>query len=572
MTHREPDSTAGHRRQEPVSLPGIVDLLVIGAGINGTAIARDAALRGLDVALVEREDFAVGASAWNSRMIHGGIRYLEHGELRLVYESLSERGLLLRQAPHLVQPYPLMIPYYRHNDRPGWIFTLGMFLYDLLSLGKSTPWSRVLSLSRTREEWPGLNAGGLRGGGLYYDAQVVWPERLSVENAIAAAQSGAHVYTHVAATRLLEERGRVIGAHVVDELSGVESHITARAVINATGANIDAMIPDGWRSPRLIGGTKGTHLLVDPFPGAPPTAIHYEAVSDARALLVLPWNGRYLLGTTDEFVEGDPASVRTDREEIEYLLAETNRLIPAAGLAIDDVIWSYVGVRPLPFVKKAKTSADVSRDHLIHDHGPEHAGLWSIIGGKLTTHRALAEQTLRAVSRFLGVRVKGRRSITRSLALPGGNTSNWKGFRENYLASSSFGAEQSLRLLNLYGTRVRVLEDLAARRPELRTEICGIVGAEIANAFENEFARTVSDVLLRRTMAAFAGLDQETIGRAVATAAARFGYLASDDIEDQTADYLRSVDVFLPARGGEVKPDEPVLDDSDAPAESVEGR
>jgi len=549
MTQRDGDVETPARTAAPTWLPSRTDLLVIGAGINGTAIARDAALRGLDVVVVERDDLAAGASAWNSRLIHGGIRYLEHGELRLVYESLRERGLLLRHAPHLVRPYPLLIPYFRHNTRPGWLLTTGMLLYDLLSPGKTTPRSRVLTRRRLLRHWPGLRRDGLRGGGLYYDAQVAWPERLSVENAVAAHQAGARIHTHVRAERLIEDGGRVVGARVVDELTGGSADIAAGAVLNATGANIDALLPADWSASRLIGGTKGTHLLVDPFPGAPPTGVHYEAGADARALLVLPWNGRYLLGTTDEFVEGDPADVRTDAEEVAYILAETNRLLPGAQLSEDDVVLSYVGVRPLPYAEAAGSSAEVSRDHIVHDHAPQHPGLWSVIGGKLTTHRALAEQTMRMVCRYLGVPSPRRSSITSVLGLPGGTTADWPGFCTRYLAATSFAREHAERLLRTYGTRVRVLEDLAAARPELRVEVGGILGAEIANAFENEFARTVGDVLLRRTMAAFCAEDRERLGREVADEAARLGYIESEQVGAQVESFLNRMGALSPERG-----------------------
>lgn len=541
------DPAPGTRAALPAQpLPVKADILIVGGGINGTAIAREAALRGLQVALIERHDLAVGASAWNSRMIHGGIRYLEHAEFRLVYESLHERERLLRTAPHLVKPYPLMIPFYRHNNRPAWMLNLGMTLYDLLSMGKSTPNRRILSLDKLRSQWPGITPDGLVGGGVYYDTQVQWAERLCVENALAAKAAGATIHTHVSALRVLHSGGAVTGVLVRDEMTGQESEIRADVVINAAGANIDGIPGIGGGQP-LIGGTKGTHVLVEPFEGAPKTAVHYEAVSDGRAVLVLPWNGKYLIGATDIFVEGDPALARTDTEEIDYLLEETNRLIPSAGLSRESVVFRSVGVRPLPRASKPGSSANVSRDHVIHDHAPQTAGLWSIIGGKLTTHRSLAEQTLGKILKYLHVRSGTRRSVTRVLPLPGGNTSDWAKFRAGYQADSTFPSEHIDRLLDIYGTRVTVLEQLAAVRPELRTEVTpGVLGAEIANAFEEEFARSISDVLLRRTMTGLGRADYGDHGRAVAEASAKLGYLSTDDAERQVQEYVAEARHLLP--------------------------
>ncbi|HET6499385.1 MAG TPA: glycerol-3-phosphate dehydrogenase [Amycolatopsis sp.] len=519
------------------------DVVVIGGGINGTAIARDAALRGLRVVLVEQGDLGEGTSSWNSRLIHGGIRYLEHYEFRLVRESLREREILLHSAPHLVRPYPLLIPFYAHNRRSAALLRTGMAAYDVLSFDKTTPWHRPVSAAGLRRDWAGLARQGLSGGALYYDAQVPWAERLSVENALAAREVGAEIRTHTAATRLLREGGRVAG---IWARSGDDEYpIRAAVTINATGPWIDELSPE---KDRLIGGTKGSHLVVEKFPGAPETGVHYEAASDGRAILVLPWQGRYLIGTTDLYCDGDPGAVVAEDAEIDYLLAETNRLVPSAGLTRDDVLWSYCGVRPLPAAPAAGSEAEVSRDHIIHDHRDN---LLSIIGGKLTTHRALAEQTVDKVLQLLGRR---RRGATRRLPLPGGRTVDWPGFAARFRAEAKLPEGTAERLLGIYGTRAPEVLRLAAE-PGLDEEFApGAIAAELVFAFSSELAGNLTDALLRRTML---GLGPD-VGLGLVDAAGevlgRHLSFSEAEIERQVADYRATVRKFRPrAKAGATK-------------------
>jgi glycerol-3-phosphate dehydrogenase len=526
-----------------------VDVLVIGGGINGTAIARDAVLRGLRVTLVERGDLGEGASSWNSRLIHGGIRYLEHGEFRLVRESLREREILLRSAPHLVRPFPLLIPFYEHNKRSAATLRAGMLAYDALSFDKTTPWHRPVPKRRLRSGWAGLDPAGLSGGTLYHDAQVPWAERLSVENALAAREVGADIRTHTAATGLLVEGDRVTGAWV--RAGEREYPVRAALTVNAAGPWIDDVVRQSLDEAGLIGGTKGSHLVVAPFPGAPATGVHYEAGSDGRAVLVLPWQGRYLIGTTDRYYRGDPGEVVAEDDEVDYLLAETNRLVPSAGLRREHVLWSYCGVRPLPRAPAAGSEADVSRDHVIHDHGPGARGLLSIIGGKLTTHRALAEQTVTKLLGMLGARsghgFSRRRSVTRSLALPGARTVDWPGFRAKFVAGSRLPEATAERLLGIYGTRAADVLALAAKEPALAKKFApNALAAELVFAFRAELAGNLGDALLRRTML---GLGDE-VGLDVVDSAAevlrRHLGFGEEEVAGQIDDYRAAVRRFRP--------------------------
>ena len=496
------------------------DLIVVGAGVNGAAIARDAALRGLRVCLVEADDIASGTSAWSSRLVHGGIRYLEHGEVRLVRESLREREVLLRTAPHLVAPYPLLIPFYAHNQRAPMTLRAGMVAYDLLSADKTTPWHRLVGRRGVRR-WPGLATDGWQGGALYHDAQATYAERLAVENVLAALESGAEVRTHTEVVGLLRNDERITGVRA-RTADGAEVVLRAPVVVNAGGPSVDAVLRAGGIERRLIGGTKGSHLVVDPFPGAPATGVHHEAQRDHRASLVLPWAGRYLIGSTDLYHEGDPTTVTCSDDEVDYLLGETDRLIPGAGLGPDDVLYSYSGVRPLPHTPAAGSEADVSRDHQFVDHGPAHAGLVSVVGGKLTTHRALAEQAVDLVGRRLGVR---RRCVTRHVPLPGARCADWPAFARDLRARSPYSARTTEHLLAVYGVRAADVLALAAGDRRLAEVLPGEdepLAAEVVHAVTRERAVTLTDVLHRRTMV---GLDR-SVGLDTAAAAAQDGDLA----------------------------------------------
>ena len=375
------------------------DLIVIGAGINGAGIARDAAARGLRVALVEREDIGSGTSNYSGRLIHGGLRYLEQGDVRLVRESLRERERLFRLAPHLVKPVPVMMPFYGTNRRSKWTIRAGMVAYDVLSFDKSTVSHTVLSRAETLKRSPGLSPDSLNGSAVFMDGQVIWSERLCVEVVLAAHADGCKVFTHCEVGGLVADGHTVAGIRYTDRITGEAHALSGRVVVNAAGPWVDAVLANDTRTVRRhIGGTKGSHAVVGPFPGAPKDVVYYESQADGRLVLIIPWGDQILLGTTDQRFEGPPETARADAGEVAYLLGEVNRLIPQANLQVSDVLYTYSGVRPLPFVPD-KAEWNVPRSHVIHDHAPEQRGLLSIIGGKLTTYRSLAEETVDAVFR-----------------------------------------------------------------------------------------------------------------------------------------------------------------------------
>ena len=314
------------------------DLLVIGAGINGVAIARDAAMRGLKVAVVDKSDIGSGTTSWSTRLIHGGLRYLEYREFGLVRESLRERERLLRNAPHLVQPLPMYVPIFAGAKRGPLLIRAGMTLYDILSFDKSLPRHQMLSARSTKHHLPGLRTDGLEGAARFYDAQAPYAERLAIENAISAHEHGAQIVTYLRADKILTEGSVVRGITATDLITNETADVQAKTVVNVTGPWVDHLLTGGSAAQpqqRYIGGTKGSHIVVPPFAGAPTETIYFEAASDGRAVFIIPWTDRYLIGSTDIRYDGDLDNVEISDDEIDYLLSETNRLIPAAGLTRD---------------------------------------------------------------------------------------------------------------------------------------------------------------------------------------------------------------------------------------------
>lgn len=479
------------------------DVIVIGAGINGLGIARDAAERGLRVALVEQEDLCFGVSAWSGRLVHGGLRYLERGDVPLVRESLRERERLFRLAPHLVKPVRLIMPFYSRNKRPSWLIWLGMIAYDVLSFDKSVPWHRILSARAVRERFTGMSAAGLSGAALFTDGQLEYAERLCVELAIAAAGAGAVIRTHERVTGLVTENGCVAGVRSVDR-DGGEHELRASVIVNAAGPWVDRVNGVAPTEPgRLIGGSKGSHIIVDPFPGAPTDVVYYESQADQRLVLVIPWMGRYLIGCTDQLFDREPDEARAEVDEIDYLLGEANTLMPDAKLTRDDILFTYSGVRPLPHVPGVP-EWKIPRSHIVVDHTTKgQPGLLSIVSGKLTTYRQLAEDAVDDVMRLLGRRGK---TISKETPFPGARANDLNAFRERFLQDAPIERDTAERLLALYGVRAERVTDLVRGDPALAERFdpeSPAIAAELVLAVEDEFAVTIADVFARRILLAF---------------------------------------------------------------------
>jgi len=519
------------------------DVIIIGAGINGAGIARDAAMRGLQALVLDKGDLGGGTTSWSTRLIHGGLRYLEYGELGLVRESLRERESLLRIARHLVKPLPLLIPIYRSAKRGPLMIRAGMIGYDLLSINKSLPRHRMLSRSDALELEPGLNPAGLRGAAIYHDAQVEFAERLVVENVLSAKQNGAQVVTYAKVQKFITEGGAIRGVQGSDLLSGETFTARAPIVVNAAGPWVDQLLTEAELSQRLIGGTKGSHLVVAPFAFAPSTALYVEAESDNRPFFIIPWNGKFLIGTTDIRFEGDLDDVEIEADEIDYLLRETNRVVPAASLTHESILYTYSGVRPLPYAQ-TKDEQSITRRHFIRTH-PDLEGLFSIVGGKLTTYRNLAEQAVDLIFRQLVKEVP--ECTTASTPLPGAGPANLQTLSDQLKTDHALSPQTTEHLLRVYGTRAREVVKLAAQDNALAEnfdEETGAIAAEVIFSFQQEMAETLADCLLRRTMV---GLNSSIgIGADEAAAAIAREYLdwSESRVQEEVAAYRAYVKRF----------------------------
>lgn len=368
----------------------IFDAFVIGGGIVGAGVARDAAMRGLRVALVDRHDFAFGTSSRSSRLLHGGLRYLEQGRVRLVREASVEKMRLHKLAPHLAQPLGFVFPAYRGEGRPLWQLGIGVKLYDLLCGGRNLKPSRRLDVAAVQGLAPQLKIDRLAGAVLYYDG-LTNDARLVVDTLRSAAQHGAVVANY---TRLVDasRRGEVWHCEVRDELTGRTATVRARAIVNATGPWAEG-VPHSAVKLRL---SKGIHIVVDRARLATREAV--VITEGKRLLFVLPWGERTIVGTTDTDYEGAPEAVRVQPEDVRYVLDTVARFFPRVGLQPQDVISSWAGLRPL-VANPDGTPSDVSREHQILSPEP---GWWDITGGKLTTYRLMAEQAGDRLARFLG--------------------------------------------------------------------------------------------------------------------------------------------------------------------------
>ena len=475
-----------------------VDLVIIGGGIQGAGMAREAALRGLSVALFEKGDFAEGTSSRTSHLIHGGIRYLEQGALRLVYEAVHERYTLSRLAPHLVRPLPFLFPIYRGEGRGRWKIRAGMTLYDLLAGSKKIGPHRMLSAGEALAQEPDLKSEGLVGAARFYDCRMD-DARLCLAVLLSAQEWGASIFNYVAVTDLIQEKGRVCGVRVQEVLTGAKYNIYARVVINAAGPWVDGVSRMEGEIPRRIRPTKGIHLI---FPSL--TRSHAVVVSsenDRRIFFVIPWKGKSLIGTTDTDFEGDLDRVRADEEEVAWLLRETARLFPKGRLGAEEVIGRYAGVRPLIY-HPGGTASDVSREGSI-EWTP--GGMLVLAGGKFTLFRLTAQRGVEAVVKRLP-ELKAHPRPHGDPPLYGGEMPSLSEYlkeegpaaRERY----HLGEEGIRYLIGAYGTKFHAVLSLGRQEKGLLKPLTPLgfpFLAEVAYAVRVESAKRLSDFMRRRT-------------------------------------------------------------------------
>jgi len=482
--HRNPE---GLNRQH-------FDVMIIGGGINGAGLARDLALRGIRTALVDKDDFGSGTSSASTKLIHGGLRYLENFDLRLVFEACRERKTLLAIAPHLVWPLRFYVPVYKGDKRPLWMVRAGMLLYDLLAMFRNTHIHGMLGPDKAVSREPALRRQGLKGVAVYWDCQMD-DARLCLENVIAAAEAGATVANYIRLDAFTFSEGKISGISLTDLEAGSRIETSADVVINMTGPWMDKVRTLAGDHEPMLRTTRGAHILV-PRVNRGDEAIYLSSQVDDRLFFVIPWGELSLIGTTDTDTDRPPEETVATEEDIDYLLRESARHLQDTSLTRDCVIASFAGLRPLVSDTR-DTASKVSREHRIFESA---SGLISVGGGKYTTYRAVAEEVAGLIAERIG---KGfGSSRTASVPLPGGDLENIENEYER-LTGSGYGPSALVRqLVKRYGSRAAKVLSLARGTPELLEPVCPgseLTRLEVQYAVQFELARTPEDLLRRRT-------------------------------------------------------------------------
>ena len=535
----------------------LLDLIVIGGGITGAGIARDAVLRGMKVSLFEKGDYGSGTSSKSSKLVHGGLRYLENYEIALVFESVSERRVQTRVAPHLVRPMPFLVPIFE-GTRPGLeVMNLGLWIYDSLALFRAPRMHKTFrgAKAATRLE-PCLKSEGLRGVIEYYDCATA-DARLVLENILDAQALGADCRNYTEVTRLVRDPdGRVRGVAVRDVLTGATEEVRARTVVLAAGAWTDELVRR-FEVPierDLLRRTKGVHLVIphDRLPLG--RAITLISPVDGRVMFAIPWRGRTVIGTTDTDFDGTADEVHADPDDARYLCESVNGYFPAAQLTPADVIATWAGLRPLIRGGDGESESETSREHEIFTRDD---GLVIIAGGKLTTYRRMAKEAVGKTVRWLRdhdpeFEAAGReRSGTKHRPLPGA-----AGLDEPSLAGVAaigraliddhgLDADTAIHLCGVYGVRARLLGAAIAADRTLGQRLNAdlpYVWAEIDFAARHDRARTVDDVLSRRVPLLLVGRDQGLdVAERVAAHLATFHRWSAEEVARQLAAYGKTV-------------------------------
>jgi glycerol-3-phosphate dehydrogenase len=483
---------------------------VIGGGINGVAIARQCARSGKRTLLLEQNDFASGVTSRSTRIIHGGLRYLEHAELGLVRESVRDRERLLTERSHLVQPLHFLFLLNEHSQRSAMKVRFGLWLYQRLAGKKSTHVSEM-DLARVQRaldaghQWQILN---------YEDAQCEFPERLVAEWMTEAAQAGVVIRNHCEVLAVNISQGRARGVLVRDRTTGKDQRVDANWVINCTGPWVDRLCQRSTvrTGKPLIGGVRGSHIVLPRFAGAPTTALYTEA-ADGRPVFVIPWNEQVLVGTTEVPDSGDPGKTAPSADEIDYLFRTVTQLFPKAKLSPQDIKYTFAGVRPLPSSPGNKPSA-VTRRHILHDHTADGATrMISVLGGKLTTAPSLA----RDCARKIGLSVTEPKAITIG---PGTALDPMVDHEVLAIARAGSVSEETARgLMEWHGHRAMEIARMALVSADMRAPICphtSHIVAEVVEAYRHEYAVTLADTLLRRVPVALGACWSESCSREAA--------------------------------------------------------
>ncbi len=499
----------------------LYDLIVVGGGITGAGIARDATLRGLRVALFDKSDFGSGTSSKSSKLIHGGLRYLEHGEIGLVYESVTERSVQSKVAPHLVRPIPFLVPVYEESKTGLEVMNLGLWMYDTLALFRAPKMHKTFRGEKAKELIPHLRDEGLKGAIEYYDC-ITDDSRLVLENILDAAANGAHCRSHTEVTGLtFNKRTKTKTVAVTDQISGESQTYTGRSVIVAAGPWTDSLLGQlGVEMKReLLRPTKGVHLVFSHDKLPIRRAITLMSPIDGRVLFAIPWKGRIILGTTDTDYDGSLDEVHAFPEDATYLCDSANAYFPDANFRPQEALSSWAGLRPLIDQGKIGEESDVSREHEIF---VDPRGIVIIAGGKLTTYRLMAKEAVRTTVDWLEQHITSfdtalSKPRTKKRPLPGAqglsdrSPDGVKKLARMIAEEHTVDLETAMHLTRVYGVRARLLakkidndDSLGLRiEPELP-----YVWAEIQFAANHDRARTLEDVLARRVPLLLLGAKQ----------------------------------------------------------------
>lgn len=489
----------------------VFDVLVIGGGITGACVARDAVRRGLSTAIVEKNDWAFGTSSRSSKLVHGGLRYLEMFDFKLVFEACRERRLLLLNAPHVVWPQSFIFPVYKGDKAPLPIIAMGLWMYDFLALFRNVQNHQLHGPKRILEVEPELDRERLTGGGQFYDCATD-DARLTLAHVQSANLEGALCLNYARVVDMLLSDGMACGARVRDEVGGEEFDIEAKMVLNCTGPWTDAIccMGDPEAIPKLR-PTKGSHIIVPWERVRATNAMPIISPADKRMMFLVPWGDYALLGTTDTDYADDYDTIHASREDVDYILEAANKALPKARLDYDDIISTYAGLRPLVVEDGGKDvkESQVSREHSIYEG---HSGLISIAGGKLTTARSMAEELVDLASGRLEERfgTRAEKCKTRKAPVFGKDGTDFSRRLER-MAGDLRLDDDVISKLQLLGTgAVRVLnmvsEDGAAA--ERLGEDIPYIEAEVTYSAREEMVVTLTDFMVRRSLIYYEDREQ----------------------------------------------------------------
>lgn len=483
------------------------DVLVIGGGITGGGIARDAALRGFKTALIEKDDFGAGTSSKTSKLVHGGFRYLKQLQFGLVREALVERKILRSLAPHLVHPIKCILPVYRGSGSTALVVHIGMWLYDILASDRNIGSHRMVSDDQLHKMEPGYRQQGLRKAVEYYDC---WGDdfRLVMSTVQSAAEHGAVIANYARAVDVRMKNGNMVGVLAKDQISGKEIFIKSRVVANATGPWSDhvrqTLLKQREQRIRL---TKGVHIIVSLEDLPIENAFMQFAIQDGRPIFAIPWKKIVLLGTTDTDYDGDPDEICVDRGDVDYLLESFNYYFPKANLTDDHILSAFAGLRPLIF-EAGKAASQVSREYQIFE-GP--GNFFSIIGGKLTTYRKMAKQMVDRLTRRLAtsfqVTAHTPECVTDKVPLWGGEIQNYEQFQREWITrlvdERHFDGEVAAHLIESYGADIPDVLEAIERVPDGMERIhprLPYVWGELSYTIDHEMTLALDDFLMRRSL------------------------------------------------------------------------